>query len=91
MQSTTTTVTASDGTALSTHRWLPDGPPKAVVQISHGMAEHEYPAMLAMIGLFYLLREHVTHGARLLPYLILLLCPLLHLFGHRHGGHDGDR
>ncbi|MGE4407091.1 DUF2933 domain-containing protein [Pseudomonas sp.] len=47
--------------------------------------------MLAMIGLFYLMREHVTHGARLLPYLILLLCPLMHLFGHRHGDHDGDR
>ena len=36
MQSTTTTVTASDGTALHTHRWLPDGPPRAVVQIAHG-------------------------------------------------------
>lgn len=40
MQSTTTTVTASDGTALHTHRWVPDGAPKAVVQIAHGMAEH---------------------------------------------------
>ncbi len=40
MQSTTTTVTASDGTALHTLRWLPDGPPRAVVQIAHGMAEH---------------------------------------------------
>ena len=40
MQSTTTTVTASDGTALHTHRWVPDGEPKAVVQIAHGMAEH---------------------------------------------------
>jgi alpha-beta hydrolase superfamily lysophospholipase len=40
MQSTTTTVTASDGTALHTHRWLPEGPPKAVVQVAHGMAEH---------------------------------------------------
>ncbi|GAA4393817.1 alpha/beta hydrolase [Ornithinibacter aureus] len=40
MQSTTTTVTASDGTALHTNRWVPDGAPKAVVQIAHGMAEH---------------------------------------------------
>ncbi|HZB67665.1 MAG TPA: alpha/beta fold hydrolase, partial [Ornithinibacter sp.] len=40
MQSTTTTVTASDGTALHTNRWLPDGPPKAAVQLAHGMAEH---------------------------------------------------
>ena len=47
--------------------------------------------MLASIVLFYLVREHLTHTAEVLPYLILLLCPLLHLFGHRHGGHDGDR
>ena len=40
MQSTTTTVTASDGIPLHTHRWLPEGPPKAVVQVAHGMAEH---------------------------------------------------
>ena len=40
MQSTTTTVTASDGIALHTHRWLPDGEAKAVVQIAHGMCEH---------------------------------------------------
>ncbi len=32
--------TSDDGTALSVHRWLPDGSPKAVVQIVHGMAEH---------------------------------------------------
>jgi alpha-beta hydrolase superfamily lysophospholipase len=40
MQSTTSTVTATDGTALFTHRWLPDEEPRAVVQILHGMAEH---------------------------------------------------
>ena len=40
MQSTTTTVTASDGIALHTHRWLPDGEAKAVVQIAHGVGEH---------------------------------------------------
>ncbi|EIK52643.1 hypothetical protein YO5_07723 [Stutzerimonas stutzeri TS44] len=47
--------------------------------------------MLAMIGLFYLVREHLTHTAQALPYLILLLCALMHLFGHNHGGHDDDR
>ncbi|NHA69935.1 alpha/beta hydrolase [Phycicoccus flavus] len=40
MQSTTTTVTATDGTALFTHRWLPDGEGKGVVVLAHGMAEH---------------------------------------------------
>ncbi len=44
MQSTTTTVTASDGTGLHTHRWCPDGPPKAVVQIAHGVGGARGPA-----------------------------------------------
>ncbi|HMM93541.1 alpha/beta hydrolase [Phycicoccus sp.] len=40
MESSTSSVTASDGTAVFIHRWLPDGPPKAVVVVAHGMAEH---------------------------------------------------
>lgn len=49
--------------------------------------------MLAVIVLFYLAREHYAHAAGLLPYLILLLCPLMHLFGHQHGhgGHSRHR
>jgi hypothetical protein len=52
---------------------------------------------LAAIGLiaavlYFLLAEHRAHFLMALPYLILLLCPLLHVFmhgGHGHGGH-GD-
>ncbi|ELI5858813.1 TPA: DUF2933 domain-containing protein [Pseudomonas aeruginosa] len=44
--------------------------------------------MLAVIALFYLAREHYAHAAGLLPYLILLLCPFMHLFGHHHGSHS---
>ncbi|MCY1555111.1 hypothetical protein D9M68_917430 [compost metagenome] len=44
--------------------------------------------MLAVIGLFYVAREHYGHLSQALPYLILLLCPLMHLFGHDHGGHS---
>ena len=42
MQSTSLTVTASDGTPVHVFRWLPDEgvAPKGVVQIAHGMAEH---------------------------------------------------
>jgi hypothetical protein len=36
----------------------------------------------------YLLWTHTGHFALALPYLILLLCPLMHLFGHRHGHGD---
>lgn len=36
----------------------------------------------------YLFLTHTGHVLSALPYLILLLCPLLHVFGHRHGhGH----
>ncbi len=68
MQSTTTTVTASDGTALHTHRWLPEGPPKAVVQIAHGMAEHSarYARLAeALTGAGYAVYagDHRGHGA----------------------------
>ena len=67
MQSTTTTVTASDGTALHTHRWLPDGPPKAVVQIAHGMAEHSarYARLaeaLTAAGYAVYANDHRGHG-----------------------------
>ena len=46
--------------------------------------------MLAVIGIFYVAREHYGHLSQALPYLILLLCPLMHLFMHGgHGGHGG--
>lgn len=44
--------------------------------------------MLAVIGVFYVAREHFGHISQVLPYLILLLCPLMHMFGHNHGGHS---
>lgn len=45
-------------------------------------------AMAAVIGGFYLLREHWNHVAGNWIYLLLLACPLMHLF-HGHGGHGG--
>ena len=44
--------------------------------------------MVAAIGGFYLLREHWDHVAGNWVYLVLLACPLMHLF-HGHGGHGG--
>jgi hypothetical protein len=44
--------------------------------------------MIALIVLFYLLREHWGHVSGLWPYLLLLACPVMHLF-HGHGGHGG--
>jgi hypothetical protein len=42
--------------------------------------------MTALIGAFFLLREHWGHVAGYWPYLLLLACPVMHLF-HGHGGH----
>ena len=44
-----------------------------------------------LVAAFYILREHYAHAVGALPYLILLMCPLMHLFMHRgHGGHHRD-
>ena len=41
-----------------------------------------------LVAAFFLFSEHRAHALGLLPYLIILACPLLHLFMHRgHGGH----
>lgn len=50
---------------------------------------------LGLIGAvsYFLLMEHRQHLFGLLPFLILLLCPLMHLFmhgGHGHGKHGGS-
>lgn len=49
--------------------------------------------MIVLIVAFYLLREHWGHVSGLWPYLLLLACPLMHLFhghaGHRRGGSRG--
>jgi hypothetical protein len=48
---------------------------------------------LIFIGAFYVLREHWGHALGLFPYLILLACPLMHLFHghHRHGSQGADK
>ena len=42
--------------------------------------------LLAIAG-FFLLTEHRAHVFGILPYLLLLACPLMHLFGHHGHGH----
>lgn len=46
-------------------------------------------ASLVLVVAFYVLREHWGHALGVLPYALLLACPLLHLFGghsHQHSG-----
>lgn len=43
------------------------------------------------IAAFFLLSEHRAHTLGALPFILLALCPLLHIFGHGgHGGHGSD-
>ena len=43
------------------------------------------------IAAFFLLTEHTAHVFGALPFLLILACPLLHLFMHGgHGGHTGQ-
>lgn len=45
-------------------------------------------AGFALIALFFLWQEHRAHLLGSLPWIFLLLCPLMHLFMHRgHGSH----
>lgn len=40
------------------------------------------------IAAFFLVTEHRAHLLGALPFVLVALCPLLHLFGHRgHGSH----
>ncbi|OHC60728.1 MAG: hypothetical protein A3H93_11615 [Rhodocyclales bacterium RIFCSPLOWO2_02_FULL_63_24] len=66
---------------------------------------HEHPPLagrakiawivFAVIAAFYLWTGHRAHLLGVLPFLLLLACPLMHLFmhgGHGHGhGHDGKQ
>ena len=63
---------------------------------------HEPPAFLgsrggvamlvvAAVGGYLLFTEHRAHVLGFLPYVLLLACPLMHVFmhrGHHHGGHS---
>lgn len=64
----------------------------------HGPHKSRFNWMLIgflAVGGFFLLTEHRAHLLGALPYLLLLACPLLHLFGHGghgdHGNHNDAR
>jgi hypothetical protein len=44
----------------------------------------------ALVAAFYVLREHWGHALGLLPYLVLLACPLMHLLMPHHHRHHRD-
>ena len=40
------------------------------------------------VGAFFVLTEHTAHVLGILPYLLVLACPLMHLFMHHGHGHE---
>ncbi len=53
-----------------------------------GLSRNTKLALLSALAVaaFFVLREHWSHALGLAPYLLLISCPLMHLFGHRHHG-----
>lgn len=55
-----------------------------MVTVEAGLTLIAFPAIAA----FFLITEHTAHFFGILPYVLLLLCLLLHLFMHGvHGNH----
>jgi hypothetical protein len=58
-------------------------------QLSSWLRSRTGLVLLAFLAIaaFFLITEHTAHVLGILPFLLVLLCPLLHLFLHgRHGG-----
>ena len=61
--------------------------PEHAPQASESRATWAFVAFLAIAGVF--LTEHRAHLWGVLPFLLLLACPLLHFFHHRDAhSHD---
>jgi alpha-beta hydrolase superfamily lysophospholipase len=68
MPSSTFRYTSSDGAQITAYRWDPEGEPRAVIQLTHGMGEHaqryEYVARaLNDAGFAVYAQDHRGHGA----------------------------
>jgi alpha-beta hydrolase superfamily lysophospholipase len=68
MPSSTFSYTSADGTKIAAYRWDPAGPPKAAVQLTHGMGEHalrydHVARALTDAGFVVYAQDHRGHGA----------------------------
>ena len=45
--------------------------------------------VIGAVAAYFLLTEHLAHVVGALPFLLLLACPLMHVFMH-HGHHHRD-
>ena len=67
METSSIRLAAEDGVELFVYRWTPDGPPRAVVQIAHGLAEHggryaRLAGALTAAGYAVYADDHRGHG-----------------------------
>ncbi|MBV8474460.1 MAG: alpha/beta hydrolase [Hyphomicrobiales bacterium] len=72
MAATEFSLQAKDGAKLFVRRWLPDGAPRAIVQIAHGLAEHseryrDFAAALNEAGFGVYANDHRGHGPTARP------------------------
>ncbi len=52
---------------------------------------HGLIALLFLAGIgYFLITEHMAHVIEYLPYLIILACPLMHIFMHHGHGHSSE-
>lgn len=65
--------------------------------MNHPHQTHDAPPFLrwvfwgfAAIAAFFLITEHGAHLLGVLPFLLILACPLMHIFGHHGHGHGAD-
>lgn len=63
--------------------------PKGIVKFFLSWRGVALTIVLAAIS-YYLLTMHLQHLAIALPYLILLACPLMHIFGHGSHNHGKE-
>ncbi len=68
MQESNCYISMDDGCTIFVRRWKPDGTPKAVLQVVHGMAEHseryrEFAEFLCTQGIEVWADDHRGHGA----------------------------
>ena len=48
--------------------------------------------VMGAVAVYFLMTEHRAHFFGALPFLLLLACPLMHMFMHGgHGGHGGGK
>src|ERR1044072_6590514 len=68
MAPTTFTFQGRDGATITAYRWVPDGEPRGIVQLAHGMGEHllrydDLATSLAAAGFLVAGQDHRGHGA----------------------------